>query len=172
MINIQSSLQKPKVTRLLNAIRRAFDQTAIKAHDDTELNQAYGFIGHKDPPKPHVRKQFDRSYGGVEILENDSRTVSGGPVEVYKLIGDSPVGMWGCFQNSQDRFRYIGNTTFPGLDVRNCTVMGNLENSKNRITFAENINIVFSPNQSISFNPKEAFHAPMGFFFHGLERVN
>lgn len=173
MINIQSSLQKPKVTRLMNAIRQAFDQTNITPPTLSELVEAYEIGERKPPPAQHFKKRFDRSYAGVEILEYDERTITNaGAIEVYKLVGDNPVGMWGCFDNGYERFRYLWNHKFPGLDAQNCTVMGNLENAKKRITYGGDINIVFNSNTSISFNSNEPFHAPLGFSFQGLERVN
>lgn len=173
MINIQSSLQKPKVSRLMNAIRQAFDQTNITQPTPSELVEAYEIGERRTPPTQHFKKLYDRSYAGVEILEYDNRTVqNAGAIEVFKLTGDNPIGMWGCFENGAVRFRYLGNPNFPGLDTQNCTLMGNLENAKKRITFTGDINIVFNPNQSISFNPNESLHLPMGFYFQGLERVN
>ena len=173
MINIQSSLQKPKVSRLMNAIRQAFDQTNITPPTPSELVEAYGIGEHRTTPAQHFKKRYDRSYAGVEILEYDDRTVkNAGAIEVYKLVGDNPVGMWGCFENGYGHFRYLWNREFPGLDAWNCTVMGNLENAKKRIIFGGNINIVFKEKTSISFNADEPFHAPLGFSFQGLERVN
>lgn len=173
MINIQSSLQKPKVTRLLNAIRQAFDQSIITPPTQTELVEVYEIGARKPPPPQHHKKRYDRSYAGVEILEYDDRTVqNAGAIEVYKLVGDNPIGMWGCFENGSSRFRYLWDRDFPGLDAQNCTVMGNLENAKKRITFGVGINIVFKPNQTISFNSDEPFHVPLGFSFQGLEKVN
>lgn len=157
----------------MNAIRQAFDQTNITPPTLTELVEAYEIGERNPPPAQHYKKRYDRSYAGVEILEYDDRTIANaGAIEVYKLVGDNPIGMWGCFENGYERFRYLWNREFPGLDARNCTVMGNLENAKKRITYGGDINIVFNSNQSISFNSNEPFHVPLGFSFQGLEGVN